>query len=41
MPEFDISPTRTDEDEAILALTVESGVFNKKENSTVRELLEG
>ncbi len=41
MPEFDISPTRADEDEAILAMTVESGVFNKKENSTVRELLDG
>ena len=41
MPEFDISPTRADEDEAILAMTVEAGVFNQKENSTVRELLDG
>jgi ribosomal protein S18 acetylase RimI-like enzyme len=41
MPEFEIGPTRPDEDEAILAMTVEAGVFNQKENSTVRELLDG
>ena len=41
MPEFEIGPTRPDEDAAILAMTVEAGVFNQKENSTVRELLDG
>ncbi len=41
MGEFEIGPTQADEDEAILAMTVEAGVFNEEENSTVRELLDG
>jgi GNAT superfamily N-acetyltransferase len=42
MPEsFEIGPTRPDEDDAILEITQHAGVFNRKENETVRELLDG
>ncbi len=42
MPDqFEIGPTRPDEDEVILEITQHAGVFNQKENETVRELLDG
>ena len=36
-----IGPTRPDEAEAILEMTVQAGVFDEKEDDTVRELLDG
>ncbi len=42
MPEsFEIGPTRPDEDDAILEITQDTGVFSRKEHETVRELLDG
>ena len=41
MPEFEISETRRDEFDAIMAMTQRAAVFNEKEVDTVTELLEG
>ena len=41
MPEFEISATRRDEFDEIMAMTRRAAVFNEKEVDTVTELLEG
>jgi predicted N-acetyltransferase YhbS len=41
MPEFEISATRRDEFDEIMAMTKRAAVFNEKEVYTVTELLEG
>src|SRR5512137_1466892 len=41
MPEFEISETRRDEFDEIMAMTKRAAVFNETEVDTVTELLEG